>query len=77
MLFTGEGEFLKEQTMKSLEQNLPENFVRIHRSYIVNIEYIDRVELYAKETYHVHLKNGITIRASISGYKQLKEVLSM
>ncbi|NDV58010.1 LytTR family DNA-binding domain-containing protein [Bacteroides sp. 519] len=77
MLFTAEGEFLKEQTMKSLEQNLPENFVRIHRSYIVNVEYIDRVELYAKETYHIHLKNGTTLRASISGYKQLKETLSI
>lgn len=77
MLFTPDGEFLKEQTMKSLEQSLPQNFVRIHRSFIVNIEYIERVELYAKETYHVLLKNGTTLRASISGYKQLKEVLAI
>lgn len=77
MLYTPDGEFLKEQTMKSLEQSLPENFVRIHRSFIVNIEFIDRVELYAKETYHVLLKNGTTLRASISGYKLLKERLSI
>jgi len=77
MLFTPLGEHLKEQTMKSLESHLPSNFVRIHRSYIVNVEQIERVELFAKETYHVHLKNGTKIRASLSGYKLLKEVLSM
>ncbi|MDL2212613.1 LytTR family transcriptional regulator [Bacteroides sp. OttesenSCG-928-D19] len=77
MLFTTNGEFLKEQTMKSLELHLPNNFVRIHRSFIVNIEYIGQVELYGKETYHVHLKNGTTLRASISGYKLLKEVLEL
>lgn len=77
MLYTPQGEFLKEQTMKSLETHLPTNFVRIHRSFIVNVEQIDRVELYAKETYHVLLKNGTTLRASISGYKQLKELLAL
>ncbi len=77
MLYTPAGEFLKEQTMKYMETNLPDNFVRIHRSYIVNVEYIDRVELYGKETYHVQLKNGTTLRASSSGYKVLKEQLSL
>lgn len=77
MLNTPAGEFLKEQTMKSMETSLPENFVRIHRSYIVNVEYIDRVELYGKETYHVQLKNDITLRASVSGYKLLKEQLAL
>lgn len=77
MLNTPAGEFLKEQTMKHMETNLPDNFVRIHRSYIVNVEYIDRVELYGKETYHVQLKNGTTLRASISGYRLLKEQLSL
>lgn len=77
MLFTPAGEFLKEQTMKSLEAILPENFTRIHRSFIVNIEQIDRVELYGKETYHVQLKNGNSLRASISGYKLLKEKLAL
>jgi len=72
MLFTPMGEFLKEQTMKSLEQYLPSNFLRVHRSFIVNIEQIERVELFAKETYHVHLKNGTFVRASLAGYKLLK-----
>lgn len=77
-LHTPAGEFLKEQTMKSLEAHLPSGqFVRIHRSFIVNVEQINRVELFGKETYHVLLKNGKTIRASISGYKLLKGILSL
>lgn len=77
-LFTSSGSYLKEQTMKFLETHLPSGeFVRIHRSYLVNVEQIQRVELYGKETYHVFLKNGIQLRASSTGYKLLKEKLSI
>lgn len=77
MLITTAGEYLKEQTMKSLETSLPDNFVRVHRSYIVNIEAIERVELYGKETYRVMLKTGGTARASAAGYRLLKERLAL
>ena len=52
-------------------------FVRIHRSYIVNTEQILRVELFGKETYQVRLKDGTYLRASSAGYKLLKERLSL
>lgn len=78
MLQTNTGQYLKEQTMKYFESHLSASrFVRIHRSYIVNVEYIQRVELFGKETYQVLLKNGNTLRASSSGYKQLKTMLSL
>lgn len=77
-LVSASGQYLKEQTMKSLESQLPgSRFVRVHRSYIVNVEYIKRVELHGKETYQVLLKNGETIRASSAGYKLLKEQLAL
>lgn len=77
-LVTLAGQYLKEQTMKSLESQLPSaRFVRIHRSYIVNVEQIKRVELFGKETYHVLLKNGVALKASSSGYKLLKDQLSL
>ena len=77
-LFTSNGEYLKEETMKYLESNLPaDKFLRIHRSFIVNLEQIQQVELFGKETYHVLLKNGATLRASNTGYKLLKEQLSL
>ncbi|MDR1624315.1 MAG: LytTR family transcriptional regulator [Tannerellaceae bacterium] len=76
-LFTPSGQFIKEQTMKHFEKHLPSDFVRIHRSAIVNTNYIMRVELYGKESYHIRLKNGTSLRASGSGYKLLKERLNL
>ena len=77
-IFTTTGQYLKEQTMKYFEQNLPSPaFVRIHRSTIVHTIQIARIELFGKETYQVRLKNGVTLRASNSGYKLLKEKLAL
>ena len=75
MLFTSTGKYVKELTMKYLEANLPSSFIRIHRSYIVNTDFIVRVELFSKETYQVRLKNGEYLRVSNSGYKLLKSKL--
>lgn len=77
-LFTSDGQYVKEQTMKYFESHLPERtFIRIHRSCIVNSDYIMRVELFGKETWQVRLKTGISLRASAGGYKLLKERLSL
>ncbi len=74
MIHSEKGKHLKEKTMKYLETHLPENrFIRIHRSYIVNIEYIASVELYAKDTHLVMMKSGEKIRASQEGYKRLRK----
>lgn len=77
MLHTDDGKFVKEQTMKFFEYNLPDNFIRIHRSCIVNTSKILRAELYGKESYNIYLKNGVSLRASSTGYKLLKERLSL
>jgi hypothetical protein len=77
-LVTDEGQFVEDQTMKYLETHLPEDmFVRIHRSCIVNVEQIMRVELFGKENYKVKLKNGTCLKVSLSGYKALKSRLSL
>ena len=68
-LFTTDGQYIKDQTMKY--------FIRIHRSCIVNSEQIMRVELFGKESYQVRLKTGVCLRASLTGYKLLKERLSL
>ncbi|WP_078063524.1 LytR/AlgR family response regulator transcription factor [Bacteroides ihuae] len=78
ILFTEESKYLKEQTMKYFVAHLPENqFVRIHRSCIVNIEKVLRIELYKKQQQMITLKNGHQIKASTAGYKALKEVLKL
>lgn len=76
-IHTAEGKFLKQMTMKYLEGHLPsDKFVRTHRSFIANIEFIDKIEAYEKESYLLHLKEGQKIAVSRSGYSKLKEVLS-
>lgn len=78
MLITPSGEYLKEQTMKYFETHLPsDSFVRVHRSTIVNVAQISRVELFGKETYQLLLKSGVKLRVSLSGYRLLKERLGL
>jgi two-component system LytT family response regulator len=68
--------FLKEQTMGELESLLDgTRFVRIHRSYILNIERIARVELYAKDSRIAILQNGTKLPVSRAGYARLSELL--
>jgi two-component system, LytTR family, response regulator len=68
--------FLKEQTMGEIESLLdPLRFVRIHRSYILNIERIARVELYAKDSRIAILQSGSKLPVSRSGYARLSELL--
>jgi len=78
MIHTPEGKFLKEQTMKYFEENLPaERFIRIHRSSIVHADCISKIELYEKQNYRITLKTGQQLRASVGGYKQLKTALKL
>lgn len=78
MIHTKTGKYLKQGTMKYYETHLPHaTFARIHRSYIVNISVIDKMERYEKESYIVHLKNGDKIKTSKTGAKVLKKALNM
>lgn len=77
-IFTAEGSFLKNNTMSHFEKVLnPGEFVRVHRSYLVAVEQITRIEPYEKETVIAILKNGKQIPVSRSGYARLKQVLSL
>lgn len=78
MLYTDKERFLKQQTMKYYENHLPgDEFIRIHRSYIVRIEQISELEPYEKETYIVHLKTGAKLKSSKTGYKRVRERLGI
>jgi hypothetical protein len=77
-IFTSTGQFVKEHSMKYFETSLPPaDFVRIHRSTIVNANNILRIELLEKNTYNVRLKSGVNLRASLAGYRLLKEKLGL
>ena len=75
--FKSEGkDYLKDQTMGALEAQLdPSRFVRIHRSYLLNIERIARVELYAKDSRVAILRDGRRLPVSRAGYARLAKLL--
>ncbi|PKP11352.1 MAG: DNA-binding response regulator [Bacteroidetes bacterium HGW-Bacteroidetes-4] len=77
MLYTPKGRYLKEKTMKYYENHLDEQeFVRVHRSYIVRVDQVKRLEPYGKSSYLAILGQGQKINVSLSGYRKLKDVLS-
>jgi two-component system LytT family response regulator len=75
--FRSEGKsYLKDQTMAALERLLdPARFVRIHRSYLLNIDRIARVELYAKDSRIAILRDGSKLPVSRAGYARLAKLL--
>ena len=76
MIYTDEGKYLKQQTMKYFEQHLDsQQFVRVHRSYIANITCIERIEPYEKSNFVLILKDGNKVPVSRSGMQVLKENL--
>jgi len=67
---------LKQQTIASLEACLnPACFVRVHRSYIVNLERVARIEPYGKESKIAILTDGSRLPVSRTGYARLKALL--
>jgi two-component system LytT family response regulator len=67
---------LKQQTISSLETSLdPAQFIRIHRSYIVNLERVTKIEPYSKDNHVVVLTNGMQLPVSRSGYARLRALL--
>ncbi len=76
MIHHSGGKAMKQQTMKYYEDNLPgTDFVRIHRSYIVRVQEINRIEPYGKDSHVAMLKSGDKLPVSRSGYQLLREEL--
>jgi two-component system LytT family response regulator len=68
--------YLKQQTISSLEASLdPARFVRVHRSYVVNLECLAKIEPYTKDARLALLADGSQIPVSRAGYARLKELL--
>jgi two-component system LytT family response regulator len=77
MIHHSQGKALKQQTMKYYEDNLPRtDFLRIHRSYIVKVSEIKRIEPYGKDNHIAILHSDDKLPVSRAGYKLLKEELN-
>jgi two-component system LytT family response regulator len=77
-IVTKEGSFLKNKTMGYFEEVLPSSqFVRTHRSYMVNVQEITRIDPYEKESHLAILRSGMKIPVSRNGYGKLRTVLGL
>ena len=66
----------KQQPIGELAAELdPDRFVRIHRSYVLNIERLSRIEPLAKDSRVAILHDGRQLPVSRAGYARLKELL--
>ena len=75
-LHSGGKTFLKQQTISSLEAALdPARYVRVHRSFLVNLERVTKIEPYTKDTRLAILTDGSQIPVSRAGYMRLKELM--
>jgi two-component system LytT family response regulator len=69
-------QYLKDQTLSAVEATLdPSRFVRIHRSFILNVDRISKVELYAKDSRMAILRDGTRLPVSRAGYARLAQLL--
>ncbi len=77
-IHTTGGAFLKNRTMSYFEKTLdPMQFVRTHRSYILNVQQVTRIEPYEKDSHLCILQSGAQVPVSKSGYVKLKGVLGL
>lgn len=75
-LHSGGKSYLKQQTISSLADALdPACFVRVHRSFLVNLERVTRIEPYTKDTRLAFLSSGAQVPVSRTGFVRLKELM--
>ncbi len=77
-IMTSEGKFLKKKTLAHYENVLKsKQFVRIHRSFLLNITELTRIESFEKNSYVAILKSGARLAISRSAYSDLKSKLGI
>lgn len=78
MIYTEAKKHLKKATMQLLEKSLnPNQFIRVHRSYLININQLSKIEPYGKNNHIGILRQGAKIPISRSGYALLKDKLGI
>lgn len=77
-IHTPDGIFLKKQTMQYFEDSLPANeFIRVHRSCIINAQLISRIDPHERDSHLVLLTTGARLPVSKAGFGKLKDVLGI
>ncbi len=75
-IFTQNGHYLKKSTLTQIEHSLdPRQFVRVHRSYLIPVSQLQRIEPYEKDSHVALLQCGAKVTVSKTGMARLKEIL--
>ncbi|TNE80805.1 MAG: response regulator [Bacteroidetes bacterium] len=75
-IYTVEGKFAKKRTLSYFEKSLPsDRFLRIHRSFLLNLNHLSHLEQGENQNYQAILRNGEKVAVSRTGYQALKERL--
>jgi two-component system LytT family response regulator len=75
-IVTKDGSYLKKSTLSHIEQTLdPQQFVRVHRSYMIPVTQLKRIEPYEKDSHIALLHCGAKVTVSKSGMAKLKNLL--
>ncbi|MBP7463189.1 MAG: LytTR family transcriptional regulator DNA-binding domain-containing protein [Bacteroidales bacterium] len=76
LIHTHSEQFIKNDTMSYYEERLPaQEFLRVHRSFLVALSAIESIEPYTKETHSLKLSNGLSVKTSRNGSQRLKQIL--
>jgi two-component system LytT family response regulator len=77
-IHTTDSYYLKNKTMAHFEKVLDaQQFARCHRSYMVNVQHIARIDPYEKDGHLAILKSGAKVPVSKTGYVKLRQVLGL
>lgn len=73
-----QGKFTLKKSLQHFENSLSDTaFARIHRTHLINVSYIERIDPYGKNNHLAQLKNGDKVPVSRSGYQRLKHTLNL
>ncbi len=73
-IYSTSNKFIHKETMAYLENHLnQEKFIRVHRKYIINIDFMLSIEPYSKDSFMAKMKNGETVNVSQAGYKKIRK----
>lgn len=75
-LYSSLGKFTLKRSLQHFEETLPtESFARVHRSHLINISKIERIDPYGKNNHTAKLKDGNVVPISRNGYQVLRDML--
>ncbi len=77
LVVTKDQKLLKQETLNEMESSLDQRrFVRIHRSFLLNVDYLAKIEPYTKDTHVAILRSDAKLPVSRTGYERLRRLLS-